>query len=184
MDPRWDTTPPRAPVVELRALPAPLPPEVTPPPEAAPGTLTPHDWHEGVPFAGVGGPEGVVTVGPVALVGAIVSAGWSPGELGVWLRRGDAVAARTDAPVGPAIAGSPVCLAAARTVATRRVAADLVGDSLLASTIAEGAVPTSSCGQPLKETAALASTNSTATPATSDPAVPKPAMYALGARII
>jgi hypothetical protein len=38
------------------------------------------------------------------------------------------------------------------------------------------------CGQPVKETIALAIKNSTAAPASSDPVVPKPARYAGEAR--
>src|SRR5437763_1417170 len=45
---------------------------------------------------------------------------------------------------------------------------------------AGGCAPAS--GQPRKETTALARTNSTAAPASSDPAVPKPATYARVAR--
>jgi hypothetical protein len=84
-------------------------------------------------------------------------------------------AAAVTLPVGPRVA-------ATAAVSRREVCdePDAVRAADTAKEVAEGCEPT--CGQPRNETTALANTNSTAAPATNDPAVPSPAMYARVAR--
>jgi hypothetical protein len=78
-------------------------------------------------------------------------------------------------------ATAPVCDAAA--AAMRCVAGELCEARAGAlTTTAFEAAPSPTAGQPLNDTTALASTNRMAAPASSDPAVPKPAMYARVAR--
>jgi hypothetical protein len=93
------------------------------------------------------------------------------------------------APGTPVVRGVvPVVVRAAGVVAaaTRRLSArDAAGTWCggVDTTSAAGAAVLATCGQPRNATTALAVTNTSAAPATSDPAVPKPATYARVARI-
>jgi hypothetical protein len=69
------------------------------------------------------------------------------------------------------------------TAARRRDAAVLATDDDRTSCTVAGVDCEAIWGQPRNETTALASTNMTAAPASSEPAVPKPATYARVARI-
>ena len=71
----------------------------------------------------------------------------------------------------------------AAATARLRSAGEVPAGAERATTTAAGAAVAPTCGHPRNATTALASTNIIAAPASSEPAVPNPAMYALVARI-
>jgi hypothetical protein len=84
-------------------------------------------------------------------------------------------------PAGRALPGGRALLvagdtrSAAAATASRRPARDMPAAWVRLTTTEAGAVVLATCGQPLNATTALAVTNTSAAPATSDPAVPNPA---------
>ena len=84
--------------------------------------------------------------------------------------------AKTGAPAVEATTRALAARCAARTAARRRDPDESAPACALVRTRAGADSWLSSCGQPRKETTALASTNTNAAPAKSEPAVPKPAI--------
>jgi hypothetical protein len=100
--------------------------------------------------------------------------------------RTDEPAVRPDAPplraVPDAAAPEAVALTAATFAANSRSTREPVAWWGRLTTTAAGVAPAPTWGQPRNATTALARTNTIAAPASNEPAVPNPAMYALEAR--